>query len=937
MTTDFPRIDGSNEQHTDKPSPRIGMPPHAPLPPGPTLQVKHKKSAAQRLREQQKEIFPTSLLNPERLTGTQIQTSTIRLPELIDPHQISTDQTHKTAPVEDQNLRPSDSEFSDVEASDTEHFVEPRFNPDFKPDNTISIDLENDRVPHSEEDAPLNDDIPADENSQLEASTSVEIPKPIEQAQQIPEQIEPPQSPPEETGEQAPDEILDHDETVIDNEFVDFSEQTEQTYHDALHGIKEKTDLSNCLVPLLEAIGWNGHPRHIAEAVPHFIDSLDITSFRNIMANLRFESWPIDISLKKLDPRLLPCLFIPHDGDAILVEKITGNTMVYFDGSTQTYEEAPLSKTDGVAYVFKKLETGINQVLKAKLGWFRAVIERFRGLTYQVLLLTLFLNLLALSTPLFVMAVYDKVISSGSLTTLSYFAIGVTLALVCDMVIRTIRSRILAFVGARLDNIVGNAVFQRILLLPAALTERSTVGSQIARIKDFENVREFFTGQIALTFIELPFAIIFVIVIAILGGPVALVPLVMVVLFIILGVVMMPLIQQSVAKSARGSSKRQELVVETLGDMRAVKSSGSEHTWLERYREFSALSSLNSFYTSLYGSLVQTISSIMMTAAGIATVAFGVFRVLEGAMTIGALVACMMLVWRVLGPIQMSFVSIARLTQVKSSIAQINGLMNMKVEREPDKTVSPLARFKGEVSFSRVSMRYSPDTDPALVGVSFDVEPGEVVCVIGGNGSGKTTLLKVLAGLYFQQAGSVRIDEQDLRQLDLIEVRHAISYVPQIIQFFYGTIAQNLRLTRPTASDEELKWAANEAGMLEEIMELEQGSGNWKRSGFDIRIGDAMAGQMPTSFLQRLNLARGYLKRSPVMLFDEPGNGLDYEGDQVFMKKIDRLRGTTTVFIVTHRPSHLKLADKIIWMESGHMKAFGPAEAVLAQIPKNFI
>jgi ATP-binding cassette, subfamily C, bacterial LapB len=705
----------------------------------------------------------------------------------------------------------------------------------------------------------------------------------------------------------------------------------------AFHGLAYMTDISNCLVPLLENIGWRGHPRHVAEAIPHFLDELDITAFRNVMANLRYESWPLKIPLTEIDNRLTPCLFLPDDSDAIVVLEIIGNKVRFYDGGTDQIEEAEMSGIPGTAYIFHQLEADLTASLKAKSGWFRVVIERFRPLIYQVLILTFVLNLFALATPLFVMAVYDKVVATGSMETLAYFAVGVLLAIAGDMVLRNLRAKVLAQVGARLDNIVGNAVFQRILFLPPAFTERATVGAQVARIKDFENVREFFTGNMALTFVELPFTVIFIIVIAVLGGPVAFVPMVMMVLFFLLSMVMQPLIQKSVSKASRGSSRRQELVVETLGAMRAVKSSGGENVWLERYRDYSARAALNGFYTSQYGALVQAISSTLMTGAGLATVAFGVFRVLSGDMTIGALVACMILVWRILGPLQIAFVSISRLNQVKSSVGQINSLMNLKAEREPDAVINPLNRLKGAVSFGRVSMRYTPDSDPAIVGVSLDIEPGEVIAVIGGNGSGKSTLLKLLAGMYTQQAGSVRVDDQDLRQLDLIELRHAISYVPQTIEFFYGTIAQNLRLTHPTASDAELKWAAGEAGILDEILELEQGSGKWQRKGFDVRIGDSSSAQMPTSFLQKLNLTRGYLKRSPIMLFDEPGNGLDYEGDQAFMQKIDRLRGNTTVLIVTHRPSHMRIADKIAWMDSGHLRAYGPAEAIIQQLPKDFI
>jgi ATP-binding cassette, subfamily C, bacterial LapB len=572
-----------------------------------------------------------------------------------------------------------------------------------------------------------------------------------------------------------------------------------------------------------------------------------------------------------------------------------------------------------------------------KVGWFRAVTERFRGLFYQTLSITLVLNLLALSTPLFVMAVYDKVVATGSIPTLAYFAIGVGIAIGCDLVLRTVRAKILAFVGARLDNIVGLAIFHKILFLPPALTERSTVGAQVARIKDFETIRDFFTGPMALTLLEVPFAFIFLAVIINLAGPLVWIPVIMVALYGILALVFTPLIRATVSRAARASSRRQELVVETLNAMRAVKYCGAEATWLERYRDLSSKSALNSFYTSQLSSIVQTLSHILMVGSGVGTIVFGVFRVLDGEMTVGALVATMMLVWRVLGPLQTGFISMSRINQVRASIGQINNLMNIRAEREQHSVVNPLKRFDGYVSFARVSIRYSPEADPALVGVSFEVEPGEVICIVGGNGSGKSTALKLLAGMYQAQAGSIRIDNMDIRQMDTVELRHAVAYIPQSLEFFYGTIAQNLRMAHPTATDDDLRWACHKAGVLDDVLALEQGSGKWQRSGFGVRIGDTGVSSMPTSLMQRLNLARGYLKQAPIMLFDEPGNGLDFEGDQTFMRVVDEMRGDQTVFIVTHRPSHLRIADKILWLEYGNVRAFGPAEDVLKEMPKDFL
>ncbi len=705
----------------------------------------------------------------------------------------------------------------------------------------------------------------------------------------------------------------------------------------ALAALKEATDLSNCLMKLLYALNWRGDKRHVAEALPHFMNALDITSFRNIMATLHYQSRPVKLRLGGIDSRLFPCLYLPDDGDAMILLNYEPQGIRVFDGGRNEERVIPRGTTKGTAYFFSPVDADELQSNQSKVGWFRAVSERFRALVYQSLGITFILNILALVTPLFVMAVYDKVVATGSLPTLAFFAFGVGIAIGCDVILRMIRSKIMAFIGARLDNIVGIAIFHKILFLPPTYTERATIGAQVARIKDFETIRDFFTGPMALVLFELPFVFIFIITIAALAGPVVFVSIIMMACFLILGLIISPLLRNSVGRAARASSKKQELIVETLSGMRAVKYCGAEDKWMERFREYSATAALNSFYTAQLSALMQTISHVLMISAGLGTIIFGVFRVMNGDMSVGGLVASMILVWRVLAPLQTAFVSLTRLTQVKSSISQINNLMNIRGEREQHTLVNPIKQIEGFVTFARVSIRYSPDSDPALVGVSFELEPGDVLCIVGGNGSGKSTALKLLAGMYAPQAGSIRIDNMDIRQMDTVELRHAVAYVPQTVQFFYGTIAQNLRLAHPTATEEDLYEACEKAAVLDEVLALSQGSGKWKRDGFEVRIGDSSSGQMPTSLLQRLNLARGYLKKSPIMLFDEPGNGLDFASDQAFMRNVERMRGSTTILMVTHRPSHLRLADKILWLEYGNVRAFGGAEEVLKQMPKDFV
>ncbi len=694
-------------------------------------------------------------------------------------------------------------------------------------------------------------------------------------------------------------------------------------------GFRSVTDFTFCVIPLLKALNWFGHAHHVAEALPHFADTLDLTGLRNMMANLHYRSTAVRISLDRIDRRALPCLFVPDDGPAMVVVRGDKDTLHIFDSMDEAYIDITPGGVQGTAYFFQTIANDPKAKKQQEGSWFKGVSDRFRGLVYQMFAVTFFLNVLALATPLFVMAVYDQVVGAGSLTMLAYLSIGVTIALGCDLFLRRVRTHILSFIAARIDNIVGNAVFKRIMFLPPTSTERATIGAQIARIKDFESLRDFFTSPVVLMMFELPFALFYILIIALLGGPLAFVPIALLAIYGVVGAIMMPLVRDSMRKASRARARRQEFLVEALSNLRVLKYTGAVSQWLARYRQLSAETAVTGFKVARLAAVVNTVSHGLMVASGIATLAFGVVRVIDGNMTVGALVASMILVWRALGPLQMGFLSVTRLAQAKSSVEQLDSLMKFKTERDPDVQITPINTINGKITFSRVSIRYSAEADPALAGVSFEVKPGEVVCIVGGNGSGKSTVIKLLMLLYQPQAGSVRIDNQDIRQMDPLELRHAVGYCPQSSEYFYGTIAQNLRLASPTASDLELEEATRLAGVYDDIMALPE--------GFRTRIGDSKAGQMPSSFQQRLNLARCYVKNAPIMLFDEPGNGLDYDDDQTFMRTVDNFRGTRTIMIVTHRPSHLRIADKVIWMENGMLRMMGPPDEVRKHLPADFL
>lgn len=672
------------------------------------------------------------------------------------------------------------------------------------------------------------------------------------------------------------------------------------------------SDVAACLSPLLQALGVTFNEAQIFEALPHFTEDLDIDGLRNALANLQFESTRVTLKLSELDARALPALYLPHQGSAMVVQYFAGEEALVFDGGAKENRRIKTSDIEGEAYFFHHLEQSEISSRSNYRDWFPALMNRFRPILTLGLGLTLLINIISLAIPLFVMAIYDSVVSTGSVSMLLHLVAGAVLTLGADFTLRKIRTKAISYFGARVDNLVGNEVFRHILYLPPAYTERATISSQVARIKDFDGIRDFVTGPQALIFFELPFVFIFIGAIALLAGTVVFVPIFMIALFGILFWLLNGRVSRAVSKSARAVAERQEFVIEAMNSLRPLKYTNSTKIWMERFRACSAKAAIAGFETARVNALVSATSQFLMMSAGIATVALGALEVIDGSMSVGALIATMILVWRSLGPLQLAFVSLPRLAQVRAGTRQIDGIMRLPQERGREDFVPLAPTVAGNVQYSRVTFRYSPDTDPVLWNIDFNAKAGEVIALVGNNGCGKSSIVKLLLALHRPQSGSILIDGRDIRQFDALELRRLIGYVPQTPQFFYGTIAQNLRLAKPSASDEDLRQAARDSFVLDEIEALPD--------GFETRIGDGKNNRLPGSILQRLNLARCYLKDAPIVILDEPGNALDFDADQAVMKMIERMRGHKTVLLITHRPSHMRLADKLISIDRGRIR-----------------
>jgi ATP-binding cassette subfamily C protein/ATP-binding cassette subfamily C protein LapB len=679
-----------------------------------------------------------------------------------------------------------------------------------------------------------------------------------------------------------------------------------------------------CLIPLLNAFGWRGDPRHVAEAVPHFDSEFDIESIRNILANLNLPTQPHRIRQQEIDPDLLPCLFVPDDGPVRVVistdDSADPPTMRIFDGETRAFRDGDTFTGTGTAYYLSEVPT---ETALERLGfrsWFGYLASRLRILIWQALFLTLLFNLLSLASALFVMTVYDRVIPSGSAAQLAYLLGGVLLAAGFESTFRVMRARSFAYAAGRIDHIAGVATFQQVLFLPAMQTENAPLGTQITRLREFESVRDFFSGPLGESLLDLPFSLLFIGLIALIGGPVVYAPLALAIAFLVTGVILAPVIRRLNAKQGQLRAAQQRFLIETLGNIRTVKLLAAEREWLGRYRTMSAEIADTDFRIAWINHIIQTLAQLYMLLAGVAVISAGALRVMNGDMSSGALIATMILTWRALAPLQGGFTTLIRIEKIRSIVGHINALMRLPMERAPG-AVPPLRNIGSSIVFSGVAFRFGADKDPSVLGVSFEACPGEIVAITGPNGCGKTTLIKLASGQHRAQGGTVLIDGVDIRQIDPIDLRQRIASAPQVSEFFHGTIAQNLRMAEPTANDQDIAEAARKARLLEEVIALP--------NGFETRLTDILLEQLSAGFKRKLNLARAYLRRAPILLLDEPAQSLDEPGEAAFIGMLRTARGKQTILMTTHRPSHMRLADKLIVLSRGRILFNGPPDAFL--------
>lgn len=685
----------------------------------------------------------------------------------------------------------------------------------------------------------------------------------------------------------------------------------------------------SCLCALVLALEPRCRTYRFLESLPYNRDSYDQPDVLDTLARLGYFSRQLPVTIDALDKRLFPSLFIQNDGTPIILvaEEEDGRIKVYKNHNLTYLYKNQLSGRQGRAIIFERYDENRPSTSKfmragTNYGWFRALLGRFKGTFAQILTAGLVINIISLTTPLMIMLVYNRVIATGTVDVLPMVLFGMFLATAFEVVLRAIRSRGLSWIAARMDNIVGNRIFAHLIGLSPALIERASVAAQIARIKTFESIRDFFCGSVFLSMIELPFVVIAALAIYFVAGNLVLVPLSMGILYCVLFYFVYKHVRTAIRIAAKTSSARQQFAIEAFEKIRGVRAYGLTNLWEMKFRDLSGKEMMAHFHLNFLGMIGETLGNALTIISAILTISFGAHMIWAGTLTTGGLVATMILVWRVITPFYSVCTMIPRMEQIRNSIIQVNTLMDLDTEEQTQRHASVLTTIKGNINFNNVSIRYQEEAEDVFSNVSFNARPGDLTVITGENGAGKSSLLKIVKGLYTPTGGAVQIDGFDIRQLNAAALRKQIAYVPQQYDFFEGTIIDNLRLCNPIATEEDIRIALDLAAALDEVENLPD--------GLNTRLNRYSAQSLPSNLALRLSLSRLYLHTAPILLIDEISNSiLSGAAGKNLRDYIARNKGKRSCMMITYREDFLKMADTIVLMRRGETTLMGTPEKMM--------
>ena len=709
-----------------------------------------------------------------------------------------------------------------------------------------------------------------------------------------------------------------------------------------MHSDKIKDELLQCLViftklhnnPYSADALTIGLPVKDGDEIELFSLKSSRSLFSRAASRAGFASTLVRKDLEQISPLVLPCILMLRGKKACILQsfskdKKTANIITpELSTGTSTIEISKLKEEYlGYAYYLKREfvpeDTNSTKLIDAGNDhWFWGTLKRSKKIYFDVVLASFIINLFVLASPLFTMNVYDRVVPNNAVETLWVLALGVSVVYGIDLFLKFVRSYFLEIAGKKSDIIMSSILFERVMDMKFSNKPKS-VGSFASNLKEFDTVRNFFSSASLAAIVDLPFAIIFLIVTYFIGSYIVLVPIIIMIAILCYTFFIKDPLQNAIKSTFEASAIKNGILIESLSSLETIKTLGASGHIQWNWEEATGEIANRSIKSKIITTSITTVTSFLVQLNTIAIIVLGVYMIQDTHLTMGGLIAAVMLSSRAIAPMGQVASLAANFEQTKTAYQSLSKIMQMPVERPEGKKFVRRNSFDGKIEFKNVSFTYPDTTKGSLDRINFVIQPGEKVGIIGKNGSGKTTLQKLILGLYSPTEGSVLIDGIDINQIDPADLRRNIGYVPQDVVLFKGTVRENIVQKAPYVDDIQIIKAAKVSGVDEYV--------NAHPLGFDMPVferGDGISGGQR----QSIAVARAFLLDSPIILLDEPTNSLDNTVENKLKINLKTNTANKTMLLVTHRTSMLDLVDRLIVMDNGKILLDGPRDEVLARL-----
>ena len=655
--------------------------------------------------------------------------------------------------------------------------------------------------------------------------------------------------------------------------------------------------------------------------------------FSRVAIRAGFASRLIQRDLNKLSRLLLPCILVLKNGNACILEEIdrpNRRAKVIFPEVGEGEEWLGLQSLEqeylGYAFLLKKelQPTSVDKpsTTQESSHWFWGTLAKSKDIFASVLLSSILINLFILATPMFTMNVYDKVVPNDAIATLWVLAIGILIVYLFDTLLRFVRSYLLEIAGKKSDIIMSSLLFSQVLNLKMTHWP-SSIGGFASQLREFESIRNFFTASTIATLVDLPFAIIFLLVIYYIGGPMIAVPLIVIGLLLLYSFILVRPLKTSIQATYEATASKNAHLIETLHNIKTVKALGAANYSQWIWEESSGTIANRSMRARMLSSSITVVTNLLVQLNTIALIIFGMYRISDLELSLGGLIAIVMLSSRTVGPMGQIAGLITSFEQTKTAFTSLDELMQKPVERPEGKIYVHRPGLEGSIQFRDLDFSYPESPKKALSGINLKIKAGEHVGVIGKVGSGKTTLIKLIMGLYQGDSGSISIDDIDINQLDPAELRKNIGYLSQDIELMRGSIRENIAYKDLHVNDDKLLKAAEICGVDSFVNQLPL--------GFDTQVGEA-GGLLSGGQRQAIALGRAVLMDEPVLILDEPTNSFDNTTESIVKKNLYQYSRDRTLLLVTHKAPMLDLVERLIVMDQGRIILDGPRDEVLKSL-----